>query len=126
MRDLESDFSRFHRVDDVWAMPAPRFFAFAYRIASYGGMLARRIEAANAADQPAADTAAAAAAAVAVRGGEPAVARRDPRSREGLMPMSSKTRQTARVVPLAALALSAPGVIERVKATPAPPTSEQT
>jgi hypothetical protein len=37
MDDVASDMSVFHRVDDPWSMPAPRFFAFAARLPLYGG-----------------------------------------------------------------------------------------
>lgn len=40
--DLESDFSRFHRVDDVWRMDGPRFMRMAWRIEAYGGVMALR------------------------------------------------------------------------------------
>lgn len=38
--DIESDMSVFHRVDDPWSMPAPRFFAFASRLPAYNGAVA--------------------------------------------------------------------------------------
>jgi hypothetical protein len=47
LADLESDFSRFHRIDDMYAMSGPRFMRFAWRIAAYDGMVSRRIEAQN-------------------------------------------------------------------------------
>lgn len=37
--DLESDFSVFHRVDDVRAMPARRFIDQAFRLSAYQGLL---------------------------------------------------------------------------------------
>lgn len=40
--DLESDFSRFHRVDDIYAMEGPRFFRMAARIFAYDGVMAMR------------------------------------------------------------------------------------
>jgi hypothetical protein len=43
--DLESDFSVFHRVDDMYSMHGPTFLAFAWRIAAYDGMMARRVDA---------------------------------------------------------------------------------
>lgn len=46
--DLGSDFSRFHRVDDIHELDGPTFFAFAYRIVAYGGVMA-----ALAAEEPA-------------------------------------------------------------------------
>jgi hypothetical protein len=50
--DLESDFSVFHRVDDMYAMPAPRFFRLAERIAAYEGVMTARIRAEQAQEQP--------------------------------------------------------------------------
>jgi hypothetical protein len=40
--DLESDFSVFHRIDDIYSMHGPTFLALAYRISVYGGMLGYR------------------------------------------------------------------------------------
>lgn len=40
--DLESDFSAIHRVD-MWSLPAPRFFRFAYRITAYTGVMQARM-----------------------------------------------------------------------------------
>lgn len=37
MDDVASDMSVFHRVDDPWSMPAPRFFSLASRLPVYGG-----------------------------------------------------------------------------------------
>lgn len=41
--DIESDFSVFHRVDDVCTMPAPRFFKFAWRLMFYEGAMRGRM-----------------------------------------------------------------------------------
>lgn len=41
--DLESDFSVFHRVDDLHALDGPRFFRLALRIFAYDGVLAARL-----------------------------------------------------------------------------------
>jgi len=38
--DLRSDFSVLHRVDEIEAMPGPRFFAYAYRLSAYQGLIA--------------------------------------------------------------------------------------
>lgn len=114
LADLESDFSRFHRIDDMLALDGPRFFRLAWRIAAYDGMLARRIEAQN--HKPD----------VSPRRTDAGSSQSEPRQERtpaagpGRMPLSSKYRN-ARVVPLAALAANAPGVIERVVAAPAPP-----
>lgn len=40
--DLESDFSVFHRVDDLHALPAARFFRLAARIFAYEGVMTAR------------------------------------------------------------------------------------
>ena len=40
--DIESDFSVFHRVDDVWSLPGPRFFRLAWRLAAYQGVMQAR------------------------------------------------------------------------------------
>lgn len=44
----------FHRIDDIEAMPAKRFFAFAYRITAYGGLMSSRMEEQVATPAPAA------------------------------------------------------------------------
>jgi hypothetical protein len=41
--DLESDFSVLHRVDDMYGMPADRFFRFAVRLPAYDGVMTARI-----------------------------------------------------------------------------------
>lgn len=41
--DLESDMSVFHRCADMYAMPGPRFFRLADRIAAYDGAVATRL-----------------------------------------------------------------------------------
>lgn len=40
--DLESDFSVFHRVDNIYAMPARRFVQLAVRLPAYQGVMAFR------------------------------------------------------------------------------------
>jgi hypothetical protein len=40
--DLASDFSAFHRIDDIEAMDAVRFFKLAVRLPAYAGVLAAR------------------------------------------------------------------------------------
>ncbi|GAA3230668.1 hypothetical protein GCM10017691_23830 [Pseudonocardia petroleophila] len=42
LADLESDFSVFHRVDDIYSLDGPRFFQWAYRITAYEGMVKMR------------------------------------------------------------------------------------
>lgn len=39
LSDLESDFSAIHGIDDIYSLPGPRFFRFAYRITAYQGLL---------------------------------------------------------------------------------------
>jgi hypothetical protein len=41
--DLESDFSAFHRVDDIYLMSSARFFILANRLPAYQGVLAARV-----------------------------------------------------------------------------------
>ncbi|MGI8333480.1 hypothetical protein ACRYCC_26305 [Actinomadura scrupuli] len=41
--DLESDMSAIHRIDDMYAMPGPRFFRLAARIGAYDGAVANRL-----------------------------------------------------------------------------------
>lgn len=43
MDDLESDFSVFHRVEDITALDGPRFFRLAHRIFAYAGVMAARL-----------------------------------------------------------------------------------
>jgi hypothetical protein len=43
--DLVSDFSVFHRVDDVGAMPSATFFALAPRLSAYQGAMRARVAA---------------------------------------------------------------------------------
>lgn len=41
--DLESDFSALHRIDDMYALPGPRFFGFANRLSAYAGIMQARV-----------------------------------------------------------------------------------
>jgi hypothetical protein len=41
--DVESDMSAVHRVDDIWAMPAARFFRLAWRLPHYRGVMRDRV-----------------------------------------------------------------------------------
>lgn len=43
--DLESDFSAVHGIDDIYDLPGPQFFAWAWRIPSYQGVMRTLIEA---------------------------------------------------------------------------------
>jgi len=45
LEDLESDFSVFHRVDDLGTLDGPRFFRLALRIFAYDGVMAARLAA---------------------------------------------------------------------------------
>ena len=42
LADLRSDFSRYHRIDDIEQMDSVRFFEMAYRITAYGGVMTTR------------------------------------------------------------------------------------
>ena len=44
LADLESDLSVFHRVDDMWSMPGPRFFRLAKRTVAYQGVMQARAQ----------------------------------------------------------------------------------
>lgn len=41
--DVESDMSAVHRVDDIYSMPAPRFFRLAWRLPHYRGVMRDRV-----------------------------------------------------------------------------------
>lgn len=43
LEDLESDFSVFHRVDDIYSMDSVTFCRRAFRLAAYDGVIAARI-----------------------------------------------------------------------------------
>lgn len=43
MDDIESDFSVFHRVDDIQELDGPRFFKFCIRLPAYQGIMQARI-----------------------------------------------------------------------------------
>jgi hypothetical protein len=43
LEDIESDLSVFHRIDDPWSMPGPRFFRFVMRLPAYAGVMAARV-----------------------------------------------------------------------------------
>lgn len=45
MADLESDFSVFHRVEDIHSLDGPRFFRLALRLFAYDGVLTKRLQA---------------------------------------------------------------------------------
>lgn len=52
--DLASDFSVFHRITDIEALPGPTFFKLAWRLPAYAGVMqARALEAQESAPQPA-------------------------------------------------------------------------
>jgi hypothetical protein len=118
MHDLESDFSVFHRVDNIWDMPAPKFFRMAFRIAAYDGMLARRIEAEN--DQPSSRRMEKEFRRGGGGGSAPPKRAAAPAPSAGRMPRSPQFKD-AREVPLAAMSLNAPGLIERVQVPKASP-----
>jgi hypothetical protein len=39
LRDIESDMSAIHGITNIWAMDGPRFFAWAYRLPAYKGVM---------------------------------------------------------------------------------------
>lgn len=45
LEDIESDLSVFHRIEDPWSMPGPKFFRFALRLPAYAGVMAARVAA---------------------------------------------------------------------------------
>jgi hypothetical protein len=50
--DIESDMSVLHRIDDMWSLPAARFFKLAWRLSAYPGVLhSRSVQAAPAAEE---------------------------------------------------------------------------
>lgn len=51
--DIASDMSVFHRVDDITAMPARRFFKLVVRLSAYEGMMRVRAIEADQESQPA-------------------------------------------------------------------------
>lgn len=64
--DIESDMSVFHRIDDIYSMPGPKFFRLAWRLAAYQGCMrdnaitaARRLQAEGPLQLPATTPAAA-------------------------------------------------------------------
>jgi hypothetical protein len=72
--DIESDLSRFHRIDDMYAMQGPKFFRLAQRLVFYQGAVAMRATAMLRAGEPApAATAAPATAGAHVVEATPAV-----------------------------------------------------
>jgi hypothetical protein len=92
LADLESDFSRYHRVDDIYALDGPRFFRMAWRLSVYGGVMAMRVEAQREAQNP-----------------EP---RTGPAPRTTAQP-AARGHRGQKVVPLAAFMSENPGLVER-------------
>lgn len=43
LEDIRSDLSVLHRVNDMEAMPAPRFYALAYRLTAYQSVIATKV-----------------------------------------------------------------------------------
>jgi hypothetical protein len=39
LEDIKSDFSRFHRIENIFALTGPRFCSLAFRIVNYGGVV---------------------------------------------------------------------------------------
>jgi len=52
LADLESDFSRFHRIDDIYALDGPRFMRLAWRIGVYEGVIGMRLRDQAEAERP--------------------------------------------------------------------------
>ena len=44
LADLASDFSAVHGIRDMLSLPGPVFFAFAYRLSAYQGVMAARVQ----------------------------------------------------------------------------------
>jgi hypothetical protein len=101
--DLESDMSVFHRVDDLYELDGPRFMRLAWRIGAYNGMITRRVQAAQ--EDPAPSPLA----------GEPAPARlrSAPARAVREQPAVGDLPSGASMVPVSALNLMMPGLIER-------------
>lgn len=51
--DVESDLSRFHRIDDMHAMPGPKFFRYINRLIFYDGAVAAMVRMKAQGDVPA-------------------------------------------------------------------------
>lgn len=100
--DLESDMSVFHRVDDLYELDGPRFMRLAWRIGAYNGMITRRVQAAQ--ETPTPPTAGAAA---------PVRLRSTPARAVREAPAVGDLPAGASMVPVSALNLMMPGLIER-------------
>ena len=44
LADIESDLSRFHRIDDLHDLDGPKFFRLIWRLSAYGGVMAMRLQ----------------------------------------------------------------------------------
>lgn len=99
--DLESDFSVFHRIDDIYSMHGPTFLALAYRISVYGGMIGFRRSAQDTSPEPPAVTVVPAPLA-------------DPGASRPAAPGVG-------LVPVAAMALANPDLFEMVRVPQPPP-----
>jgi len=42
LEDVRSDLSAIHRIDDIEALPGPRFYALVYRLSAYPGLMQGR------------------------------------------------------------------------------------
>lgn len=51
MNDLVSDFSAIHRIRDIGTLTGPAFFALAFRLAAYEGVIRARMREATAQEQ---------------------------------------------------------------------------
>jgi hypothetical protein len=91
-------------------MPAPRFLRLAYRIGAYDGMLTRRLEAQRDRDRPAS-----------APSPRPAASSTGARSGQRARPAAAaKHLAKADVVPVGAMAMQFPGLIERSRASAEP------
>lgn len=93
----------------MYAMPGPRFFAFARRIAAYGGILARRIELQREREKP--------AVALPPAGASTQRPAHTSRAAAGRLPAG------AHVVPVSALGMQMSGLFEMRKAPPGTSTT---
>jgi hypothetical protein len=48
LEDVRSDLSAIHRIDEIEAMPAPRFYSLVYRLSAYPGVIQARVRAQSA------------------------------------------------------------------------------
>lgn len=76
--DLASDFSVFHRIDDITTLDGPTFCRMAYRLTAYTGVMAARVAAAQQEAEPRSAPPPAASAACEINPGTRATLMADP------------------------------------------------